>query len=146
MVYYTCKNQAVSIYYYYGDKMKDTVLNKVYDLVDEIKSKDEYKRLLELKKIIDNDPYILNLVTDFNKTKIKFEEVSKYGKYHPDLKEVQLELSSIKNALYTNEVISEYKALEKKIQKILDNISRKIAGSVSPKIKYPNEMGLINKH
>jgi len=33
--------------------MKDKVLNLVYDLVDEIKSKEEYIRLLELKKIIE---------------------------------------------------------------------------------------------
>jgi cell fate (sporulation/competence/biofilm development) regulator YlbF (YheA/YmcA/DUF963 family) len=126
--------------------MKDTVLNKVYDLVDEIKSKEEYIRLLELKKIMENDPFIVNLINEFNKCKVKFEEVSKYGKHHPDLKKVQMELSNIKFEVFTNEIISEYKNLEKQIQKILDDISRQIAQSVSPKIKYPNEMGLINKH
>lgn len=126
--------------------MKDTVLNKVYDLVDEIKSRKEYIRLLELKKIMENDPLIVSLITDFNKCKVKFEEVSKYGKHHPDLKKVQLELASIKTKVFTNEIIGEYKKLEKEIQKILDDVSRKIAQSVSPKIKYPNEMGLINKH
>jgi cell fate (sporulation/competence/biofilm development) regulator YlbF (YheA/YmcA/DUF963 family) len=126
--------------------MKDTVLNTVYDLVDEIKSKEEYIRLLELKKILENDPFIINLLNEFNKCKIKFEEVSKYGKYHPDLKQVQIELAKIKTEVFTNEIISEYKLLEKHIQKILDDISRQIAQSVSPKIKYPNEMGLINKH
>ncbi len=126
--------------------MKDTVLNKVYDLVDEIKSRKEYIRLLELKKIMENDSLIVNLINDFNKCKVKFEEVSKYGKHHPDLKKVQLELASIKTEVFTNEIIVEYKKLEKEIQKILDDVSRKIAQSVSPKIKYPNEMGLINKH
>ena len=126
--------------------MKDTVLNTVYDLVDEIKSKEEYIRLLELKKFLENDPFIINLLNEFNKCKIKFEEVSKYGKYHPDLKQVQIELAKIKTEVFTNEIISEYKLLEKHIQKILDDISRQIAQSVSPKIKYPNEMGLINKH
>ena len=126
--------------------MKDNVLNKVYDLVDEIKSRKEYIRLLELKKIMENDPLIVNLINDFNKCKVKFEEVSKYGKHHPDLKKVQLELASIKTKVFTNEIIVEYKKLEKEIQKILDDVSRKIAQSVSPKIKYPNEMGLINKH
>ncbi len=126
--------------------MKDTVFNKVYDLVDEIKSKEEYIRLLELKKLIENNPDTVNLINDFNKCKLKFEEVSKYGKHHPDLKKVQLELASIKTKVFTNEIIAEYKKLEKEIQKILDDISRQIAQSVSPKIKYPNEMGLINKH
>ena len=126
--------------------MKDTVLNIVYDLVDEIKSKEEYKRLLELKKIMDNDPYIIELIEKFNKSKIKFEEVSKYGKYHPDLKKVQLELAEIKTEVFTNKVILEYKKLEKDLQKILDDTSKAIAQGVSPNIKHPNEMGLINKH
>ena len=126
--------------------MKDTVLNIVYDLVDEIKLKDEYIRLLELKTILDNDPIISNLIIEFNKCKIKFEEVSKYGKHHPDLKQVQIELAEIKTKVFTNKIISEYKKLEKEIQKILDDISRQIAQSVSPSIKFPNEMGLINKH
>jgi cell fate (sporulation/competence/biofilm development) regulator YlbF (YheA/YmcA/DUF963 family) len=126
--------------------MKDTVLNKVYDLVDEIKSKREYIRLLELKKILENDPGIIDLLERFNICKTKFEDVSKYGKHHPDLKKVQLELASLKTDVFTNEVIAEYKKLEKQIQKMLDDVSRKIAKSVSPKIKFPNEMGLINKH
>lgn len=126
--------------------MNDKVLNGVYDLVDEIKSKKEYVRLLELKKILDNDPVIVKLLIEFNKSKLKYDEVSKYGKHHPDLKKVQLELADIKTKVFTNKIISEYKQLEKDIQKMLDYISREIAQSVSPKIKYPNEMGLINKH
>ena len=126
--------------------MKETVINAVYDLVDEIKDKKEYVRLLELKKLMDTDIEIIKLIAEFNDVKTKYNEVSKYGKYHPDLKEVRLVLASAKKALFSNVVISEYKQLEKEIQKILDNISRKIAQSVSPKVKYPNEIGLINKH
>ena len=126
--------------------MKEKVLNAVYDLVDEIKDKKEYTRLLELKRIMDKDSTIIKLITDFNEAKIKYEEVSKYGKYHPDLKEVRNLLVNSKEALFTNKVVSEYKRLEKEIQKILDEVSRKIALSVSPKIKHPNEIGLINKH
>lgn len=126
--------------------MKDIVLNLVYELVDEIKSKEEYTRLLELKKVMDSDPYIIKLLDDFKNSKKKFEEVSKYGKFHPDLKKVQLELSEIKTQVYTNKTIMEYKRLEKELQKILDNTSREIAESVSPTIKHPNDIGLINKH
>ncbi len=126
--------------------MKENVLNAVYDLVDEIKEKKEYVRLLELKKIIDIDETIIILIKDFDQAKKKYDEISKYGKYHPDLKEVRMSLAKSKENLFKNVIISEYKQLEKEIQKVLDDISRKIALSVSPKIKYPNEIGLINKH
>lgn len=126
--------------------MKEKVIQRVYDLVDEIKSKKEYIRLKELKKKLDTNELIKNLILDFNKAKEKYSEVSKYGKHHPDLEKVRNTLAQSKSALFTNEIVSEYKKLEKEIQKLLDEISRKIAQSVSLKIKHPNEIGLINKH
>jgi len=126
--------------------MKEKIINNVYSLVDEIKSKKEYQRLLQLKNIMDINPDIIKLITDFNTAKEKYSEVAKYGKHHPDLKAVRVTLAKCKEALFTNEIVSEYKELEKEIQKVLDEISRKIAGAVSVKIKHPNEIGLINKH
>lgn len=126
--------------------MKENVLNAVYALVDEIKNKTEYVRLLELKKIIAEDAKIIDLITIFNKTNKEFDEAAKYGTHHPDLLKIKTNLTNAKVALYTNEIVSEYKKLEKEIQSLLDLVSRKIANSVSPKIKSPNEIGLISKH
>lgn len=126
--------------------MNNRILENTYELIDEIKSNDIYIRLLELKVIIDKDDELNKLIQDFNKVKLKYEEVTKYGKYHPDLKKVQLELAKTKELLYSNEKIKEYKDLEKKLQSLLDEISSEIAQTVSSKIKHPNEIGLINKH
>jgi len=102
--------------------------------------------LLELKHYIDNDEEIVNLIEKFNKVKIKYDEVQKYGKYHPDLKKVQLSLVEVKEELYTNKIVVEYKKLEKVIQDELDEVSKRIAKAVSDNIKHPNEIGLIPKH
>lgn len=126
--------------------MKQEIIEKTYELVDELKAQDSYKRILELKKEIDQNPEIKKLVEAFQKLNIKFEEVSKYGKYHPDLKTVQQDFSKAKTALYTNEIVKEYKTLEKDLQRTLDHCSSEIATAVSAKIKHPNELGLINKH
>ena len=126
--------------------MNKEVVDKTYELIDEIKSSNEFKRLLELDKMIKSNQELVTLIDSFNKIKSKYDEVSKYGKYHPDLKSVQIELSLKKEEVYTNEIIKEYKQLEKDLQTRLDFISKEIASSVSSKIKHPNEMGLINKH
>lgn len=144
--YFTWKKKPFSIYLYYGDIMESRILEKTYDLVDEIKQTKEYNRLLELDKLLKTDPALIGLIDSFNKIKGKYEEVSKYGKYHPDLKRVQLELAGQKEEVYTNPIIKEYKQLEKDLQNRLDQISKEIANSVSSKIKHPNEIGLINKH
>ncbi len=137
---------SFSIYLYYGDIMNSKVLEKTYELVDEIKQTNQYIRLLELDQKIKSDPDLVILIQSFNKIKLKYEEVSQYGKYHPDLKRVKLELSKKKEEVFTNDVIKEYKQLEKDLQNRLDTISKEIANSVSSKIKHPNEIGLIGKH
>jgi cell fate (sporulation/competence/biofilm development) regulator YlbF (YheA/YmcA/DUF963 family) len=120
-------------------------MDLTYQVIDEIKASKDYQRLLELHQIIKNDPAISQLVGQFNNYKEKYQEVQKYGKYHPDLKEVQIGFSEAKTSLYNHVLILEYKQLEKKIQSLLDRISTEIAEAISPKIKHPNDIGLINK-
>ncbi len=125
--------------------MEEKVIRALYNLVDEIKTEKAYLRLIKLKKIIETDPIIISQVQAFNKAKTKYYEAAKYGKYHPDLKITKQELAKTKEALFINEIVKEYKQLEKEVQTSLNTISKKIAQSVSPKVKYPNELGLINK-
>ena len=141
----SCIKLPKNIYLYCGGNMKQEIIEKTYELADEIKAKSSYKRLLELKKIIDSDEGIKELVLTFQKLNIEYEEVSKYGKYHPDLKKVQKEFSEAKTVLYTNDAVKEYKALEKALQSDLDEISATLATTISKKIKHPNELGLVNK-
>ena len=126
--------------------MNTDVVNKTYDLVDEIKQHPSYVRLLELQRIIESNNTIKALIEDFNKQKDKYEDAKQYGKYHPDLKEIQLKLKEAKENLYNSDIIIEYKKCEKDIQDILNNISKELANTVSGKIKHPNALGLVNKH
>ncbi len=125
--------------------MKQETMDLTYQVIDEIKTSKDYQRLLVLHQMIKTDPTISQLVGQFNNYKEKYQEVQKYGKYHPNLKEVQLAFSKAKTSLYSHKVIQEYKQLEKQIQSLLDRISTEIAEAISPKIKHPNDIGLINK-
>ena len=126
--------------------MKREIIDLTYELTTEIKDSIEFKRILELQEEISKNSEINGLINNFKSLKSKYDETIKYGKYHPDLKKVQSDFSSAKSQLYNNEIIREYKKLEKEIQKKLDYISESIAKSVSQKIKHPNEIGLINKY
>lgn len=126
--------------------MNQELIMKTYDVIDEIKSSKTYKRMQILYNDINSNEMIIEFVKEFNKAKIKFEETSKYGKYHPDLKDAQKNLLVAKEKLYTNDIVKEYKACEKEIQSILNSISKDIAQAVSYKIKHPNDLGLVNKH
>ena len=125
--------------------MEQKLLESIYDLTDEIKASDQFQRLLILNELIKKNDIVLELINTFNKVKTKYDEVSKHSHYHPDYDRIKKDLQTAKYNLYTNELIKEYKELEKHIQKTLDDISRSIAASVSDRIKAPNEIGLLKK-
>lgn len=107
--------------------------DKSEKVAKEIIETSDFKELLTLKERISNE--IGDLVLNFNKAKEKYEEVTKYSKYHPDLKKRQLELVKAKETLYTNELVIRYKELERKIQKELNEVAHEIASSISANLK-----------
>ena len=100
---------------------------------NEITSSNEFKELLELKERINKE--IPLLVEAFKKAREKYEEVSKYSSYHPDLKRVRNELVAAKEALYTNPLVIKYKELEKEIQNKLNDVAHEIAKTISANSK-----------
>lgn len=99
----------------------------------EIMSSNEFVELLRLKEEISKQ--IPELLERFKKAKEKYEEVSLYSEYHPDYRKVKLELVQAKEALYTNELVIEYKKYEKLIQEKMNQASQEILKSISNNIK-----------
>lgn len=125
--------------------MKTEIMMKTYEVVDEIKSTKAYQELLVLSQKINNNSNLLHLIDEHKKWQKKYEDVKKYGKYHPDLKKVSYEFSLAKETLYTDPLFVEYKKREKEVEKMLNSLSATLAQAVSEKIRYKNEIGLIKK-
>ena len=96
--------------------------------------------------LMKNKKKINKLSQVFKKVEDKYNEAKKYGKYHPDLKKLKLQLQEMKVKLYTNELVQEYKTLESKLQSKLDEISTHIANAISKQVKHPVELGLIKRN
>lgn len=125
--------------------MNQEQINKVYELIDDIKQSDVYLQLVDLNMTIKESAEIQEKQRLFLKLRDKYEDVKKYGKYHPDLKRIQHEFSIAKEALYNIDEVKRYKQNEKELQKVLDQISIELGQSVSSLIPVPNEIGLISK-
>ena len=100
---------------------------------NEIMASDEFVELMKVKEEISKT--IPEILDEFNKAKEKYEEVSKYSSYHPDLERVRGRLVNAKEALYTNPLVIRYKELEKEIQKKLNLVAHEIAETISVNIK-----------
>lgn len=84
-----------------------------------------------------NDSIAQQKIKTFSSLKDLYEEVQRFGKYHPDYKKVNLEIRKAKRDMDLYETISNFKQAEMELQTILDEISIKVGRAVSDEIKIP---------
>jgi cell fate (sporulation/competence/biofilm development) regulator YlbF (YheA/YmcA/DUF963 family) len=86
---------------------------------------------------LNNDKTAQEIISRFMKTKDLYEDVQRFGKYHPDYKEIRKKMSEVKRELQLNDTIAAFKHAEDQIQLLLDETSYLIAQAVSPSVKVP---------
>ena len=86
---------------------------------------------------LQNDKEAQKKIKDFTVMKERFEEVQRFGRYHPDYKYVNLETRTRKREMDLHPSIIEFKKAENQLQEVLDQISVIVAHSVSKYVKTP---------
>ena len=76
-------------------------------------------------------------IHSFNKMKELYEEVQRFGKYHPEYKKVMMEIRQLKREMDLDDNVAAFKIAENGLQKLLDDVSVIIGRSVSTFIKVP---------
>ncbi len=89
-----------------------------------------YKRLQQ-------DEEAGRIIRSFIKIKEQYEDVQRFGKYHPDYREISRKMREIKRELDLNDKVADFKKAETELQSILDEISVEIGTAVSEHIKVP---------
>ena len=97
-------------------------------LAKEIMEDDLFKELVECKKTIDR--IYQKEIEAFKTSEIKFDEVKKYGTYHPDYQKYKKAFMDAKNQLFGLDLVKRYKELERMFQKKLETISDTIKQSI----------------
>jgi|GEM_PF-3176248 len=114
----------------------------VDDYVKEIKNKDYYKKYIYLNDMI-SDKYF-DLIKLLNEKKEKYDEISKYGKYAPDFKEISNAYQKIKMEVMMVDEIKQYFFLNRKIEEEINDFFREISLAISPNIPVINKLGFIS--
>ncbi|PMC38321.1 regulator [Bacillus sp. UMB0899] len=95
---------------------------------------EEYRRSYDILK---NNKEAQQLISEFTKIKDLYEDVQRFGKYHPDYRKITKELRDVKRILDLNEHVANFKKAENEVQSLLDEISVQIGQAVSVHIKVP---------
>ncbi|MBP3041916.1 YlbF family regulator [Bacillaceae bacterium Marseille-Q3522] len=73
----------------------------------------------------------------FIRIKEQYEEVQRFGKFHPDYKLVMRKIREVKREMDLDVHVAAFRKAENELQTLLDEISVTIAHSVSEQIKVP---------
>lgn len=76
-------------------------------------------------------------IRHFVSLKTLYEEVQRFGKYHPDYKRVMSQIRIAKREVDLDPLVAAFKLAENDLQALLDEISMRIGGAVSPHVKVP---------
>lgn len=117
------------------------ILLKAYELGELIQQSQEVREYLDCRKALEKDGQVQRLIARFVRKKREFEEVERFGWWHPDYRQKDAELRQIWEELQSFEVVRSYKMAEERVDKMLYHVSRTLARAVSHTIKVPRNDG-----
>jgi cell fate (sporulation/competence/biofilm development) regulator YlbF (YheA/YmcA/DUF963 family) len=85
-------------------------------------------------------------INRFVSLKELYEEVQRFGKYHPDYKRVMSQIRESKREMDLDPFVADFKLAENDLQQLLDEISVLVAGAVSSHIKVPTGNPFFDSH
>ncbi len=90
-------------------------------------------------RTLQEDEEAQRLISAFNNIKEHYEDVQRFGRYHPDFNEIMKNVRSTKRKMDMNSSVAAFKIAERELQRFLDEISDYIAKSVSEHIMVPKD-------
>jgi cell fate (sporulation/competence/biofilm development) regulator YlbF (YheA/YmcA/DUF963 family) len=78
-----------------------------------------------------------NKIKRFVKMKEQYEEVQRFGTYHPDYKVIMKDIRELKRDIDLHESIASFKKAETALQQLLNEVSVLVGRSVSEHVKVP---------
>ena len=117
------------------------------DLTDElsemVNQSEQMLNYIEKKQQLKNDQQSQALLKAFEHKKEQYEDVQRFGRYHPDYRVITKEIRLLKREVDMLDSVAQFKVAERELQMLLDDISERIAHSVSKQIMVPRDGALF---
>ncbi|MBD8035554.1 YlbF family regulator [Solibacillus sp. A46] len=113
------------------------ILDEVDELSAMILSSKQAENLRLAKQAVYEDIELSAQIMAFQRLKDQYEDVQRFGKYHPDYNTIMKKIRTEKRRIDMIEQIATLKVAENDFQDLLDEISLIIGHSVSEAVKVP---------
>lgn len=114
-----------------------TIIEQADELTEIILSSDTVDDYLKAHRTVYADSLLVESINEFTRMKERYEEVQRFGRYHPDYNIVMKEIRVQKRALDLNESVAALRLAENEVQYLFDEVGSIIAHSVSESVKVP---------
>jgi len=115
------------------------ILDQSDKIIEMIANSDVMENYRVAYHSLKEDDEAQRLIKSFLRMKDQYEDVQRFGRYHPDYQEIMKNIRSSKRKMDMNEFVAAFKVAERNLQRFLDEISEYIARSVSDTIMVPKE-------
>ena len=112
--------------------MSFEIMDMLDSLNDMVTDTEEYNNYCYYKKLLDTDREVSQMIKKFVALKEDFEEVQRFGKYHPDFSSKRRELNQFKKSLDMTPIVMEYRRAEFQLQSMLDEVLFIVGQAISP--------------
>ena len=113
----------------------------ILDATDELNAmilqSNQVMALRAAREEVYKDASLVEQIQEFNKMKEHYEDVQRFGKYHPDYSIIMKKIREQKRNIDLNEKVAKLKIAENDFQDLLDQVSLIIGKSVSDAVKVP---------
>lgn len=121
----------------------EVILN-TYELADLINQSNEVATYIKYKQEIETDEQIRKLRNELAKAKQLYEETERFGQYHPDFDKAKIKVDEVLSKINHHQLIKSYKKAENELNQLLYSVSSTLAGSISASIKVPRDNNLLD--
>ncbi|WP_017379328.1 YlbF family regulator [Paenisporosarcina sp. TG-14] len=113
------------------------IMDEGDSLTQMILSSEQAERFKEAYFEVYTDDLLKIQIASFTRLKEQYEEVQRFGRYHPDYQQVMKSIRVQKRALDMNERVATLKLAENELQDLLDGVSLLIGKTVSESVEVP---------
>lgn len=116
------------------------LLLDAYELAERIKQSDEVDQYLLSQQHMQADPEASELIRGFHRLKEQFEEVTRFGIFHPNYHEAKERAIAYQTQLNGHPQIAQFLQAEEALNRLLFDVSKTLAHVVSDEVKVPNDL------
>ncbi|CAM3087794.1 YlbF family regulator [Filibacter tadaridae] len=120
------------------------IIEQADQLTEMLLTSDVVEAYRKAQDAVYSDAKLAKSIKEFTDMKERYEEVQRFGRYHPDYNIVMKSIRVQKRELDLNEQVAALRIAENDLQQVLDEVSLIIAESVSGSVKAPAGDGFFS--